>query len=71
MPRAMSHSLLVVRFGRCLIIGWVHVFSASHSELIHPFTGLRLAQFRRMVGLAARRGGDAIADGRPGPALVA
>ncbi|OJF11299.1 transposase [Couchioplanes caeruleus subsp. caeruleus] len=42
------------------------MFSASHPELIHPFTGLRPAQFHRLVCLAARRGGDAIADGRPG-----
>jgi hypothetical protein len=45
---------------------WVQVFSASCQELIHPFTGLRPAQFYRLVRLVARRGGDAIADGRPG-----
>jgi hypothetical protein len=45
---------------------WVQVFSASRPELIHPFTGLRPAQFRRLVRLVARRGGDTIADGRPG-----
>ncbi len=44
----------------------MQVFSASRQELIHPFTGLRSAQFRRLVRLVARRGGDAIADGRPG-----
>jgi hypothetical protein len=45
---------------------WVQVFSASRPELIHPFTGLHPAQFHRLVRLVARRGGDAIADGRPG-----
>jgi DDE superfamily endonuclease/Helix-turn-helix of DDE superfamily endonuclease len=45
---------------------WVQVFSASHPELIHPFTGLRPAQFHRLVRLVARRGGDTITDGRPG-----
>ncbi len=44
----------------------MQVFSASRQVLIHPFTGLRSAQFRRLVRLVARRGGDAIADGRPG-----
>jgi hypothetical protein len=34
--------------------------------LIHPFTGLQPTHFRRLVRLVARRGGDAIADGRPG-----
>ena len=45
---------------------WVQVFSASRPELIHPFTRLSPAQFHRLVRLVARRGGDAIADGRPG-----
>jgi Helix-turn-helix of DDE superfamily endonuclease len=45
---------------------WVQVFSASRPELIHPFTGLRPAQFHRLVRLVARRGGDTITDGRPG-----
>lgn len=44
----------------------VQVFSAARTELIHPFTGLHPAQFHRLVRLVARRGGDAIADGRPG-----
>jgi len=44
----------------------VQVFSASRAELIHPFTGLQPAQFRRLVRLVAKRGGDAITDGRPG-----
>ncbi len=48
----------------------MQVFSASRPELIHPFTGLRPVQFRRLVRLVARRGGDAIADGvRAGPGL--
>jgi hypothetical protein len=44
----------------------MQVLSASRPELIHPFTGLSPAQFRRLVRLVAARGGDAIADGRPG-----
>jgi hypothetical protein len=46
--------------------GRVQVISASRPEWIYPFTGLRPAQFRRLVRLVATRGGDAIADGRPG-----
>jgi len=45
---------------------WVQVFSASRAELIYPFTGLSPTQFRKLVRLVARRGGDAITDGRPG-----
>jgi DDE superfamily endonuclease/Helix-turn-helix of DDE superfamily endonuclease len=44
----------------------VQVLSASRPELIHPFTGLRPVQFRKLVRLVAHRGGEAIADGRPG-----
>jgi DDE superfamily endonuclease/Helix-turn-helix of DDE superfamily endonuclease len=44
----------------------VQVLSASRTELIHPFTGLSPAQFRKLVRLVAARGGKAIADGRPG-----
>src|SRR3954462_13445551 len=44
----------------------MQVLSASRPELIHPFTGLHRAQFRKLVRLVAARGGDAIADGRPG-----
>jgi hypothetical protein len=44
----------------------VQVISAVRPEWIHPFTGLKPAQFRRLVRLVAQRGGDAIADGRPG-----
>ena len=44
----------------------MQVFSASRPELIHPFTGLSPAQFRRLVRLVARRGGATIVDGRPG-----
>jgi hypothetical protein len=46
--------------------GLVQVISASRQEWIYPFTGLRPTQFRRLVRLVATRGGDAIADGRPG-----
>jgi hypothetical protein len=44
----------------------VQVISASRQEWILPFTGLTPAQFRRLVRLVAERGGDGIADGRPG-----
>src|SRR3954451_11114336 len=44
----------------------MQLLSASHPDLIHPFTGLRPAQFRKLVRLVAHRGGEAIADGRPG-----
>jgi hypothetical protein len=44
----------------------VQVISAARLEWIHPFTGLQPAQFRRLVRLVAQRGGDQIADGRPG-----
>ncbi len=44
----------------------VWVISAARSERIFRFTGLQPAQFRRLVRLVAERGGDAIADGRPG-----
>ncbi|SIM55401.1 Helix-turn-helix of DDE superfamily endonuclease [Micromonospora cremea] len=44
----------------------VQVISAARPEWIFPFTGLQPAQFRRLVRVVADRGGDAIADGRPG-----
>jgi hypothetical protein len=44
----------------------VQVISAARREWIYPFTGLQPARFRRLVRLVAQRGGDAIADGRPG-----
>jgi DDE superfamily endonuclease/Helix-turn-helix of DDE superfamily endonuclease len=44
----------------------VQVISAARPEWIHPFTGLKPAQFRRLVRVLAQRGGDAVADGRPG-----
>src|SRR3954447_807552 len=44
----------------------MQLLSASRPDLIHPFTGLRPAQFRKLVRLVAARGGQAIADGRPG-----
>ncbi|GAA2394447.1 hypothetical protein GCM10010170_108420 [Dactylosporangium salmoneum] len=44
----------------------MQVISAAHPEWIVPFTGLRPAQSRRLVRLVAERGGNAIADGRPG-----
>jgi hypothetical protein len=44
----------------------MQVISASRSEWIAPFTGLEPGQFRTLVRLVAQRGGDKIADGRPG-----
>lgn len=44
----------------------VQVIIASRSEWIAPFTGLEPGQFRKLVRLVAQRGGDEIADGRPG-----
>src|SRR5689334_9746344 len=44
----------------------VQVISAARPEWIHPFTGLKPAQFRRLVRVVAQRGGEEIADGRPG-----
>ena len=45
---------------------WVQVISSSRSEWIAPFTGLQPGQFRKLVRVVAARGGEAIADGRPG-----
>ncbi|MFI9643089.1 transposase family protein [Micromonospora sp. NPDC051925] len=44
----------------------MQVITAARPEWIFPFTGLQPAQFRRLVRLVAERGGDVIADGRPG-----
>jgi hypothetical protein len=44
----------------------VQVISAAEEHWIHPFSGLQPRQFRKLVRLVARRGGDQIADGRPG-----
>ncbi|MBM0259206.1 transposase family protein [Micromonospora sp. 4G55] len=44
----------------------MQVISSARPEWIFPFTGLQPAQFRRLVRLVAERGGEAIADGRPG-----
>jgi DDE superfamily endonuclease/Helix-turn-helix of DDE superfamily endonuclease len=44
----------------------MQALSASRQELIHPFTGLSPAQFRKLVRPVAARGGAAITDGRPG-----
>jgi hypothetical protein len=44
----------------------VQVITASRSEWIAPFTGLEPGQFRKLVRVVAQRGGDEIADGRPG-----
>jgi hypothetical protein len=44
----------------------VQVISAADERWIHPFTGLQPRQFRKLVRLVAKRGGEQIADGRPG-----
>ncbi len=44
----------------------MQVITASRSEWIAPFTGLQPGQFRKLVRVVAQRGGDEIADGRPG-----
>jgi hypothetical protein len=44
----------------------VQVITAARPEWIYPFTGLKPAQFRRLVRVVAGRGGDQIADRRPG-----
>ncbi|WP_253884885.1 transposase family protein [Actinokineospora diospyrosa] len=44
----------------------MQVISASRSEWISPFTGLEPGQFRKLVRVVAERGGEEIADGRPG-----
>jgi hypothetical protein len=44
----------------------VQVISAARPGWIHPFTGLQPAQFRRLVRVVAQRGGEVIADRRPG-----
>ena len=44
----------------------MQVITAARPEWILPFTGLKPAQFRRLVRLVAERGADAVADGRPG-----
>ena len=54
----MSRNPVIVRFGRWLIMSGCRCFSASRTELIHPSTGLRPAQFRRPVRLVATRSGD-------------
>jgi hypothetical protein len=46
--------------------GVVQVITASRSEWISPFTGLEPGQFRKLVRVVAVRGGEEIADGRPG-----
>jgi hypothetical protein len=47
-------------------VGVVQVITASQPEWIAPFTGLQPGQFRKLVRLVSKRGGDEIADGRPG-----
>jgi hypothetical protein len=44
----------------------VQVITASRSEWITPFTGLEPGRFRKLVRVVAQRGGEEIADGRPG-----
>ena len=47
-------------------LGGVELLSASRPELVSVFTGLTVAQFDQLVEAVAARGGDAVADGRPG-----
>ncbi len=42
------------------------MITAASEEWIAPFTGLTPRQFRRLVQMAAARGGERILDGRPG-----
>jgi hypothetical protein len=44
---------------------WVRVITAAR-EWVLPLTGLAPAQSRELGRLVAERGGDGIADGRPG-----
>jgi hypothetical protein len=44
----------------------VQVITAREPSWIEPFTGLSPAQFRNLVRTVTVRGGDEIADGRPG-----
>lgn len=44
----------------------MQVISAANPDWIFPFTGLQPAQFRTLVRLVAERGGEGVADGRPG-----
>jgi hypothetical protein len=46
--------------------GAVQVITAAVPSWIFPFTELTPAQFRRLVRQVAERGGEQIADGRPG-----
>ncbi|MEU7809581.1 hypothetical protein AB0B18_24265 [Micromonospora chalcea] len=42
------------------------MITAARPEWIFSFTGMQPAQFRKLVRLVAERGGEGIADGRPG-----
>ncbi|QRP42940.1 transposase family protein [Amycolatopsis sp. FDAARGOS 1241] len=44
----------------------VQVITTSRPEWIAPFTGREPAQLRKPIRLVAKRGGNEIADGRPG-----
>ena len=44
----------------------MRLLTASRPELVPVFTGLSLQAFERLVEAVAARGGDALADGRPG-----
>jgi Helix-turn-helix of DDE superfamily endonuclease/Transposase DDE domain len=44
----------------------MQVITAARTEWIAPFTGLEPRQFRKLVSTVAKRGGEEIADGRPG-----
>jgi hypothetical protein len=67
MPSACTpNGCLVTRWRSMVDYDGVQVISATRPEWIFPFTGLQPAQFHKLVRLVAERGGDAIADGRPG-----
>ena len=55
-----------MRFPRATRLVVVQVITASRSGWIAPFTGSQPGQFRKLVRLVAQRGGDEIADSRPG-----
>jgi hypothetical protein len=64
----MSRNSARLRRGRAVCVDhvWVQVITAREASWIEPFTGLTPAQFRKLVRTVAVRGGDEIADGRPG-----
>src|SRR3954447_17488652 len=64
----MSRNSARLRRGSVICVDhvWVQVITAAEPSWIEPFTGLRPAQFRKLVRTVAVRGGAEIADGRRG-----